>query len=243
MDCPAGSANLCGSYVINGDKEMTASSDYARLCSLPSGSYYLLISSVKAGGKDKYNVKPENISFTITNSDWEGNASFEKLVKNCKEDGYFEAGGKKFSCPFKPTPLTKAECEAEKDRLGIKNCYTNSDYFAGAVKQCGGISGLPTRQDTANIAKLIYPGISNFGTVGKDDYSWSASRIDDIVDKEFLSILYTNTDYLDMSIIVREDTLYDIPHYYCGRYFYLTNTFWSCSMKRSEGRYTICLIK
>ncbi|HIS37210.1 TPA: hypothetical protein IAC10_11380, partial [Candidatus Scatousia excrementigallinarum] len=147
-------------------------SDYARLCSLRSGSYDLLISSVKAGGKDKYKVKPENISFTITNSDWEGNASFEKLVKNCKEDGYFEANGKKWSCPFYPTPISRTECDAalREGKLGIKECYYEGDYWAGAVKQCGGINKMPTMDDLAKIASLIYKGNPTVGAY-KDVYN------------------------------------------------------------------------
>lgn len=242
VSCPAGVANLCGRYMINGIKEMNANGGNARLCNLVNGNYELEVHPLQAGGKDVYKPTPKTQSFRIANSDWKGSVLFEKLIKNCREDGYFEVGGKKFSCPFRPSPLSKVDCEAEKSKLGIKNCYSDTDYFAGAVKQCGGVSYLPTRQDTANIAQLIYPA-KTFGTVGRDDYSWSASRIDDIVDREFLSLLYTNPNDLNMTIIEREDTLYDIPHYYCGRYFYLTNTHWSCSLKRSEGMYTVCVIK
>ncbi|HIS36513.1 TPA: hypothetical protein IAC10_07775, partial [Candidatus Scatousia excrementigallinarum] len=167
VDCPAGSANLCGSYVINGDKEMTASSDYARLCSLRSGSYDLHITPLQSGGKDKYKVKPENISFTITNSDWEGNASFEKLIKHCMEDGYFEANGKKWSCPFYPTKISRAECEAEKGKLGIKECdHYDNDYWAGAVKQCGGVGNMPTGSDLIKIAQSIYNGNPSINSSG-----------------------------------------------------------------------------
>ncbi len=168
VDCPAGGANLCGSYIINGDKEMTASSDYARLCSLPSGSYDLLISSVKAGGKDKYKVTPKHIGFSIVNSDWEGNASFEKLVKNCKEDGYFEANGKKWSCPFQPQDISARECAASMDSLGIKTCWWDNDDWAGAVKQCGGVDKLPTMADLAVIGStIIYKGNPSIGAYQK----------------------------------------------------------------------------
>ena len=55
-----------------------------------------------------------------------------------------EIGGKCFSAAFIPTPLTKAECEAEKGKLGIRKCEYEQDYWAGAVKQCGGVSKMPT---------------------------------------------------------------------------------------------------
>ena len=206
VDCPAGSANLCGSYVINGDKEMTASSDYARLCSLRSGSYDLLISSVKAGGKDKYKVKPENISFTITNSDWEGNASFEKLVKNCKEDGYFEANGKKWSCPFYPTPISRTECDAalREGKLGIKECYYEGDYWAGAVKQCGGINKMPTMDDLAKIASLIYKGNPTVGAY-KDVYNltYESGTATSLGLPEPLFLLWSGEEFAEHNAYIR----------------------------------------
>ncbi|HIS37317.1 TPA: hypothetical protein IAC10_11955 [Candidatus Scatousia excrementigallinarum] len=179
---------------------MTASSDYARLCSLPSGSYYLLISSVKAGGKDKYNVKPENISFTITNSDWEGNASFEKLVKNCKEDGYFEANGKKWSCPFYPTPLTKAECEAQKNNLGISGCYEEPDYWAGAVKQCGGVQNMPTQADIAKIVSSIYKGNPNIEEYKDYNLTYENGTASSLGLPEPPFTLWTGEEYVGLAV-------------------------------------------
>ena len=161
VDCPAGSANLCGSYVINGDKEMTASSDYARLCSLPSGSYDLLISSVKAGDDDKYKVTPEHISFSISDSDWYGSAAFKEIVKNCNDKGFFEAGGKKFSCPIVPPRITSKECNEKKDLYGIKNCHYDNDDWVGAVFTCGGVDKLPNYNDLVNMAYIIYSGDPN----------------------------------------------------------------------------------
>lgn len=54
------------------------------------------------------------------------------------------------------SPLTLAECEAEKDKLGIKECGYNDDYWAGAVKQCGGVSKMPTADDLTELAKVLY---------------------------------------------------------------------------------------
>ena len=85
----------------------------------------------------------------------------------------FNAGGLGSSCaieigslcltaPFTPTPMTFAECEAQKSALGIKKCCPpgeycyNNDHWAGAVKQCGGVSKMPTRSDLAEIAKALY---------------------------------------------------------------------------------------
>ena len=72
-------------------------------------------------------------------------------------------GGKCFGSAFTPTPLTKAECEAQKGELGIKNCYYDNDYWAGAVKQCGGVNNLPTMSDLGKLASAIYKGNPSVG--------------------------------------------------------------------------------
>ena len=97
--------------------------------------------------------------------DWNGSSKPNKLGKdvtmlapasglgtNCA----IEAGGKCFTAAFKPTPLTKAQCEAEKDELGIKGCGYASEYWAGAVKQCGGVSKMPTMEDLGKLATELY---------------------------------------------------------------------------------------
>ena len=73
-----------------------------------------------------------------------------------------EIGSLCFTAPFTPTPMTFAECEAQKSALGIKKCCPpgkycyNNDKWAGAVKQCGGVSKMPTLSDLAEIAKALY---------------------------------------------------------------------------------------
>ena len=85
------------------------------------------------------------------------------LGSNCA----FEAGGKCFTAPFSPTPLTEAQCEAEKDKLGIKYCGYDTDYWAGAVKQCGGVSKMPTMADLGKLATELYKEHPSVG--GKQD--------------------------------------------------------------------------
>ena len=70
----------------------------------------------------------------------------------------FKVNGKCFGAPFTPTPLTKAECEAEKGNLGIRSCEYDDDYWAGAVKQCGGGSKMPTLRDLGKLASQLYKG-------------------------------------------------------------------------------------
>ncbi len=71
--------------------------------------------------------------------------------------------GKCFTAAFTPTPMTKAECEAQKSELGIKECYYEQDYWAGAVKQCGGVGNMPKMADLAKIASAIYKGNPTVG--------------------------------------------------------------------------------
>ncbi len=72
----------------------------------------------------------------------------------------FKIGGTKFSAPFKPTPITSAECQSLKGDLGINLCSYSSDYdyWAGAVKECGGISKMPTEEQLKDIAFFVYNG-------------------------------------------------------------------------------------
>ena len=82
-----------------------------------------------------------------------------KLGSGCA----FELDGKCFGAPFSPKPLTYDECMAQKDNLGIKQCCStswcnNTDYWAGAVKQCGGVSKMPTMDDLGKLASQLYKG-------------------------------------------------------------------------------------
>ena len=70
----------------------------------------------------------------------------------------FEVGDKCYTAVFTPKPLTYDECEAEKGNLGINGCYYDNDYWAGAVKQCGGVSKMPTMDDLGKLASQLYKG-------------------------------------------------------------------------------------
>ena len=74
-----------------------------------------------------------------------------------------ELNGKCFGAVFTPKPLTKAECETEKSNLGIKECDWDTDYWAGAVKECKGVSKMPTADDLAKLASQLYKGNPSIG--------------------------------------------------------------------------------
>ena len=71
----------------------------------------------------------------------------------------FEVAGTCYTTPLLPSPLSLAECEAQKDDLGIVACFADGDYWAGAVAHCGGVQNMPTPTQLAEIATDLY-GVS-----------------------------------------------------------------------------------
>ena len=99
--------------------------------------------------------------------------------KDLRQNGNVLALGSKGACDIEfgnhcwtilgqPTPITKEECETIKDELGINACNYENDYWAGAVKQCGGTKNMPTMAQLAQLADQIY-GESGIGE--KEDKS------------------------------------------------------------------------
>ena len=126
---------------------------------------------------DKSSGKSNSLACISGVFDWNGGAKPNKLGDDVLTLGSasglgsscaVEIGGTCFTAPFTPTPMTKAECEAQKSDLGIKECCTeygcnNKDYWAGAVKQCGGVSKMPTMAQLAELASQLYVGNPSIG--------------------------------------------------------------------------------
>ncbi len=158
---------------------------------------------------DKEGLKSGDSKGSISNSlnclagvfDWNGGKKPNKLAKlegNSNGDVLLlgkasglgsecsiKLGDKCFTAPFTPSPLTKAECEAEKETLNIKGCGTEPDYWAGAVKQCGGAKNMPTKDDLAKLATELYKGnpkqldtskASSLGFTGSEFVVWSGTE-------------------------------------------------------------------
>ena len=122
--------------------------------------------------------------------DWNGGAKPNKLGDDVITLGMasglgrscaFEVGSTCYTAPFTPTQMTKAECEAQKSTLGIKECCPtnwcyNNDYWAGAVKQCGGVSKMPTAAQLAELASQMYVGNPTIGAYqDKDDIQFDSN--------------------------------------------------------------------
>ena len=106
--------------------------------------------------------------------DWNGGAKPNKLGDDVLMLGMasglgsscaFEVGSTCYTAPFTPKPMTKAECEAAvaEGKLGIKACYYDDDYWAGAVKQCKGVSKMPTMAQLGELASQLYVGNPTIG--------------------------------------------------------------------------------
>ena len=122
-----------------------------------------------------------------------------------------------FTAPFIPTPLTLAECEAQKGELGISECYYDPDYWAGAVKACHDMgSSLPSQEQLDQLARDLYPGATIKTGIGQ--FSKGGSRDDDLaLEMGFLSSTATSYFYVWSS---EEYTKY-AAYYRC---FYSPNT-------------------
>ena len=105
--------------------------------------------------------------------DWNGGAKPNKLGDDVITLGMasglgnncaFEVNGTCYTAPFTPTPMTAQECNEQKDKLGIRYCRTDDrDYWGGAVKQCGGVSKMPTAAQLAELASQMYVGNPSIG--------------------------------------------------------------------------------
>ena len=97
--------------------------------------------------------------------DWNGERKPNKfnddvLTFNANGLGFncvVELDGVCFGTPFTPDALTYAECEElRKDSsFGIKGCIEN-DGWAGAVKKCGGVQNMPSREELGKLASEMY---------------------------------------------------------------------------------------
>ena len=135
---------------------------------------------------DKSSGKSNSLKCLSGVFDWNGGAKPNKLGDDVITLGMasglgsscaFEVGGTCYTAPFVPEkPMTKAECEAEKDNLGIKACYYDNDYWAGAVKACKGVSKMPTAAQLAELASQLYVGNPSIGaTEYKDNIQFDSN--------------------------------------------------------------------
>ena len=170
--------------------------------------------------------------------DWNGSSKPNKLKKDVTTLGMatglgtecaIEVGGKCFTAAFTPTPLTRAQCAAEKDKLGINGCGSEPDYWAGAVKQCGGVSKMPTTADLGKLATELYKEHPSVGA--KQDIN-SGLTLDTSVAS---SLGFTGTSFYVWS---GEELAGDIAYY---RDFGSSGTSWEWNGRDYSNYQTFCL--
>ena len=61
-------------------------------------------------------------------------------------------------------------------KLGINACYYDTDYWAGAVKACGGVQNMPTQAQLTALAEYIYPDADSINSSGGTNANWDADR-------------------------------------------------------------------
>ncbi len=149
-----------------------------------------------------------------------------KLGRNCA----FELGGTCFGTPFYPEPITPSECEKIKGKLGINACGYANDYWAGAVKACGGISKMPTPEQLADIANYVY----NTSGIGAKETSGPNLTLDTEKASKLGITLVGGYFY-----IWSNEESSNIYAYY--RYFGPNMTPWNYSHRNDSSRQTICI--
>ena len=143
----------------------------------------------------------------------------------------FEINGTCFTAPFTPAPLTKAECEEEvaKGDLGIKECYYDNDYWAGAVKACGGVTKMPTQAQLTALAEEVY---------GTSINSSGATYAN--LNKDKLDEMGFDIDTFSGSVRVWSGEEYSGSYAY-SRGFYPTNTNWLDDYRVYKARQAVCI--
>ena len=169
--------------------------------------------------------------------DWNGGAKPNKLGDDVITLGMasglgnncaVEIGGLCFTAPFRPTPLTFAECEAQKATLGINACRTGDDYWGGAVKACKDQGKrLPSHSDLDEIAKVLYPNqtINSNGYTGNLTYTAGTATSLGLPEPSFY--LWSGEECSS------------IFAYYRG--FTTTSSYWDDSGRSSSGYQAVCL--
>ncbi len=128
------------------------------------------------------------------------------------------------------SPMTKAQCEAQKGDLGISECYWNDDYWAGAVKACGGTSNMPSQDQLTQLANYIY---------NTDSVSSSGATSGLAMDTEKASQFLSASPYSDYFYVWSGQEYSQTSAY--GRNFFSTRTYWTYYDRNFSVTLAVCL--
>ncbi len=130
------------------------------------------------------------------------------------------------------SPMTLEECNqaVSEGKLGITACSYRSDYWAGAVKACGGVQNMPTQAQLEQLAAYIYPDADEIkGGTTITNANWNADRA-----SLFTAQSPGNYFYVWSGQEYRQDVAY-------RRYFGPTHTSWRNSSRGISDTLAVCL--
>ena len=128
--------------------------------------------------------------------------------------------------------LTYAECTEAKNNgeIDVDACYNGNDYFAGAVKACGGKkANLPSQDQLTQLAKYVY----GTDSINSSDYT-NDLALDTTKASQFLS---GSSSVCFLVWSGQEDSGYGAY----GRYFYSTHTYWINTSRDISYKLAVCL--
>ena len=143
-----------------------------------------------------------------------------------------EFGGNCWTILGQPTPISKQDCEDLKSELGIKACNRESDYWAGAVKQCGGIKNMPTMAQLAQLATQIYGQ-----EIGAKEYKGGLT----IKDQTLFDALLAKSPTATSSYFYVWSGEENSSDYAYGRDFFTTRSNYYGSSRNNSNRHAVCL--
>ncbi len=118
------------------------------------------------------------------------------------------------------SPMTLEECNqaVSEGTLGITACHWVNDYWAGAVKACGGVQNMPTQAQLEQLAAYIYPDADEIKGGTTTTYAnWDADRAS-------LFMAQTPSGYSGFYVWSGQE--YSQKYTYV-RYFFPTYTYWN----------------
>ena len=149
-----------------------------------------------------------------------------KLGNSC----VFELNGKCFSGVKEYFPMSRTDCEAAvaEGKLGIKSCQDDTDYWAGAVKECKGVAKMPDASDLAAIASQFYKGKPTLNATGSNyGLAWDQN-------------IASSYGFADSGFHFWSGTEIN-GHYAFGRNFFRDSSLWGGYYRSDSNKLLICV--
>ena len=129
-------------------------------------------------------------------------------------------------------PMTLEECNqaVSEGKLGITACSYSSDYWAGAVKACGGVQNMPTQAQLTALAEYIYPDADEIKDETTTTFAnWDADRA---------SLFMAQSPYSWFYVWSGQEYSQDSAYF---RVFTPADTSWVYNFRNDSGILAVCL--